>query len=84
VSDGPVLTLTKHEPTPAHEFQNVVTRLEDLTLEALPAAHEVPYPFVVFGRDVDQDQAIIAEVARDLDGVASVGLSVLARAAWNE
>ncbi len=37
-----------------------------------------------FGRDVDQHQAAVAEVTRELDGVASIGLSMLAGAAWDQ
>jgi len=61
-----------------------VARLEDLALEALTAAHQVANALVLLGGDVDEDQAIIAEVAPDLDGIAAVGLAVLPRPTRNE
>src|SRR5690606_4109765 len=84
VTGGPVRSLAVDEAPPAKELEDVVTGLEDLALEGLPAPDEVSYAFFLFGRDVDEDEAVVAEVASDLDGVAPIGLAMLARSAWNE
>jgi len=44
----------------------------------------VPDPLVLFGRDVDEHEPVVAEVLSDLDCVAAIGLSVFARARGHE
>ena len=78
VAHGPVLALAEDEPAPAHELEDVVAGLDDLALEALAAADEVTDPLVGFGGDVDEHEALVAEVAGQLDGVTPVGLAMLA------
>jgi len=79
-----VRALAEDEAAPAHEFEDVVARLHDLTLEGLAAAHQVTDPLIGLGRNVDEHEPIVAEVARDLDGIAAIGLAMLARPARDE
>jgi hypothetical protein len=78
--DGPVRTFAEDEAPAAHELENVVARLDDLALEGLAAADEVADAFVGFGGDGDQDESVVAKVARDLDRVAAIGLAMFTRA----
>ena len=55
----------------------VVAGLHDLALEGLSAADEVADLLVGLGRDVDEDEAIIAIIAGELDGVPAIGLVVV-------
>jgi len=84
VTDGPVVGLTEDEAPAAHELEDVVAALDDLALEGLAASDQVANALVLFGGDVDEDEAVIAEVAADLDGIAAVGLAALAGPAGNE
>jgi proline iminopeptidase len=76
VALGPVGAVAIDEAAPAHELQDVVTRLDDLALEGLAAAHEIPDPLVGLGRDVDEDEPVV--------GIATVGLTVLTRSTRDE
>jgi len=84
VTDGPVVRLSEDEAPPAHELEDVVAALDDFALEGLAASDQVADALVLFGGDVDENEAVVAEVAADLDGIAAVGLAALARSAGNE
>jgi len=84
VTDGPVVGLAEDEAPPAHELEDVVAALDDLALEGFAAANQVTDSFVISGGDVDQDEAVVAEVAADLDGIAAIGLSALPGTAGDE
>jgi hypothetical protein len=77
VARGPVRAFAVDEPAAAQELEDVVAGLDDLALEGLSAADQVADPLVVFGRNVDEDEAVVAEVAGDLDGITAIGLAVL-------
>lgn len=54
--------------------------LDDLALEGLAATDQVPDPLVLLGGNMDEDEAVVSEVPRDLDSIAAIGLAVLSGA----
>jgi len=84
VPGGPMRAVAIDEPTAAHEFEDVVAGLDDLALEGLSTADQVADPLILFGRDVDEHEASVAEVLGDLDGIAAIGLAVLAGSRGHE
>jgi hypothetical protein len=73
----PETRLTEHEPAPPEEFQNVVARTKNLSLEALPAPDQVPDPFFRRRRDVDGDQFPCPVQTCQVNGIATVMLPML-------
>jgi len=69
VAGGPVGALAIDEAAAPEELEDVVAGLDDLALKGLAAAHQVTDAFVDFARDVDEHEAVVAEVAGDLDGL---------------
>jgi len=84
VALGPVAALAIGEPAPARELENVVSRLHDLALAGLSAADEIADLLVGLSGDVDENEAVVAIVPGELDGVPTVRLAVLACAAGDE
>ncbi len=75
---GPVGAVSEDEAPSAQELQDVVSGLQDLALEGLAAADEVPNPLPGFAGNPEPDQQSGPVLHRELDGVEAVMLPVVA------
>jgi hypothetical protein len=76
----PVAPLSEDEPASSQELQDVVTRAQDLTLEALSAADQVANPLFGRRRDADGHQLAGSIQTAQLDGIAPIVLALFSRA----
>src|SRR5262249_5571234 len=80
----PGLTGPPDEPTPGKQFQQIVFRSQELPLEGLATADEIPDAFLRFARDSDWGEFPSAKQPSELDGIVPIVFPLDPRLRRNE